>query len=554
VKRSLNYFHRLWSKQQERRENGDKNWQPQFLAADTWKNLRTTCRGFFGYCRSIIDYASKHNSIKLYAVSPAHANSSVIEAWFSLVRSGGQDSATSYCAFVKNFQLRDPNSALKKNSSYAGADAGKVCSGEEIDVRDLINHQQWRNEEKDVRISVYQDSRKTASLRASRAFSIGVDDVSVPEATESELDVLKVLTEKCLRSGYMDELLKVDMFHQWLRLSIDNETDSWFKELLEVTQSAVGSATFDEACQAIMNKLLRITAEIMRKRKSTTASFEAGVHKFYKSAEFDEICNAKLPGTLSKSRPGCVLIGLMLSKLHQDWLTSALQFARRQRNPELFKKKQTTNLSSSDENNEVNSFVGWSIFSALKRYADDDEEENESKRLLLSMIILEEDADEEYMAKYYDTNLSMMNCGGLTLVSKYFFDWGKDAMNVIRNAFTQDRMKQSLRTCFKDGKRVVMEDTSIHSKFVSLCQSQSMSFQQDVVEKVYTIILRKMVHSRFAVVFRRWKEEHCQKHDMALRQNLKAGVDKKKRKQTKQLAAEHPDESAIDIKKTKTSK
>mmetsp|Transcript_27602 Transcript_27602/g.35519 ORF Transcript_27602/g.35519 Transcript_27602/m.35519 type:complete len:92 (-) Transcript_27602:276-551(-) len=47
-------------------------------------------------------------------------------------------------------------------------------------------------------------------------------------------------------------------------------------------------------------------------------------------------------------------------KLHQDWLTSALQLARRQRNPELFEKKQTSNLSTSDENNEVNSFVGWS--------------------------------------------------------------------------------------------------------------------------------------------------------------------------------------------------
>mmetsp|Transcript_10115 Transcript_10115/g.15211 ORF Transcript_10115/g.15211 Transcript_10115/m.15211 type:complete len:127 (+) Transcript_10115:1227-1607(+) len=106
-------------------------------------------------------------------------------------------------------------------------------------------------------------------------------------------------------------------------------------------------------------------------------------------------------------------------------------------------------------------------------------------------------------------------------------------------------MKRSLRTCFRDGKRLVMEDTSIHSKFVSLCQSRSMSFQEDTIEKVYEIILRKMVHSRFAVVFRRWKEEHCQKHDMALRQNLKAGVDNKKRKRTKQQSPQQPDESIL---------
>jgi len=50
-----------------------------------------------------------------------------------------------------------------------------------------------------------------------------------------------------------------------------------------------------------------------------------------------------------------------------------------------------------------------------------------------------------------------------------------------------------------------------------------------------------MIHFRFAVVFRRWKEQHCQKHDMSLRSNLKACVDKnKKSKETKQPATPHP--------------
>ncbi len=53
------------------------------------------------------------------------------------------------------------------------------------------------------------------------------------------------------------------------------------------------------------------------------------------------------------------------------------------------------------------------------------------------MIILEEDADEvlsvdeEYFAKYYGTNMSMVNCGGVMLVSSYFFEWGKDAKIII---------------------------------------------------------------------------------------------------------------------------
>ncbi|KAL7490678.1 hypothetical protein ACHAWT_000225 [Skeletonema menzelii] len=338
--------------------------------------------------------------------------------------------------------------------------------------------------------------------------------------------------------------------NQWRYRSISGHTyncEFWFNN---------GSTSFDLACQRIMDKLLRITADLMTKRHSLTISFEAQMHNFFKSTDYDDICTAHLPASLSESHPGCMLIGLMLSKLYKDWLTSALQSARQKRNPELFTRKQTSNLSEADQNNEVNSFVGWSIFSALKRYAEDSEEENESKRLLLSMIMLEEDADEEYMAKYYDTNIAMVNCGGLTLVSKYFFDWGKEAMKFVRHAFTHDIMTRNLRTCFRDGKRQVMENKLIYHKFVTLCQSRPMSFQRGAIDEVYGIVLQKMVHSRFAVVFRRWKEEHCQKHDVSLRSKLKASVDTNKSisKQQKRPALEDPDESnEIDMKKSKKS-
>ena len=246
------------------------------------------------------------------------------------MRSSGQDSATSYCSIVKNVNIRDPNKELKKNKMYSGDDVGEIQNGEHLDVRELLCHQKQRSQEKDgmlchqkqrsqekdgrISVSVFKKIRKNESFGQSRAFSIDLV-ACAPKASKSELSVLKALSEKILPSGYMDELLNLDTFHQWLRLSIDNETDAWFKELLAVTQSGAGSAAFDDGCQAILNKLFSFTAEIMRKRKSKTVSFEANAHKFYKSTEFDEICKAKLPGNLSKSRPGCMLLGMMLSQL-----------------------------------------------------------------------------------------------------------------------------------------------------------------------------------------------------------------------------------------------
>ena len=83
--------------------------------------------------------------------------------------------------------------------------------------------------------------------------------------------------------------------------------------------------------------------------------------------------------------------------------------------------------------------------------------------------------------------------------------------------------------------------------------SPSMAFQQDTIEEVYQIILPKMINSRFSVVFRKWKEAHCQKHEMSLRSSLKAGVSSSKSLPLKRAATQHTDESTNEIKKAKSS-
>jgi len=65
------------------------------------------------------------------------------------------------------------------------------------------------------------------------------------------------------------------------------------------------------------------------------------------------------------------MMGLSLSRLHSKWLKGALVYTRMKKNPELFRRKTNTNLTGVEENNEVNRFLGWAIFSSMKRFADD---------------------------------------------------------------------------------------------------------------------------------------------------------------------------------------
>eukprot|EP00986_Skeletonema_menzelii_P020755 scaffold32210_cov114-Skeletonema_menzelii.AAC.1 len=554
--KNLNYFHDLWTAQQKRKEllqKGDKSWQKDFLASETWRNLRMTCRGFFGYCRYVIQYAASHrDTIKFTGVSPAHSNSSVIEAWFSLVRMARQDDGARYLAYATNRQMVNAQNALKKNRNkmYCEDDVGDVSTGKDVGIPELIKFKKDREMRKDSLIKGYEKNRVRESTIQTDKFSMTAEEASLPGSSNQEQEVLRILTTLKLPNGYMARLTELATFHQWVRLCLDNnDVGQWFDELFRLTSTQEGSIQFNAGCRAIQDKLLQLAARCMRNRTDNNTSFEAAAHNFYKSEEFDVMCGDNLPGNLGKSHPGCVLLGLMLAELLVKWLALALRMFRQTINPELFRKKQNA-LTSAEENNEVNSFLGWSIFSATKKFVNADEKgsETECKELLRTMSISEADADEAYLATYYDTNMSMLNHGGLTLVSKEFFEWGKLTMQSIRDAFTMDHIKSAPRSCFNDRKKYVLQNKSIRSSFFISCQSSPLSFSAKTISTVYDIIVPKMIHARFAVVFRQWKQLHCRKHEVSLRTKLKATVkDDKKRAATNQ----HADESVVNNKMAK---
>ena len=88
IKKSLDYLEVMRKKQLIRKKNKKDGWEAMFLASETWTNLRITCRGFFAYCRYAIRLGDEwaHLIPKFSAVSPAHFNTSIIEAWSSLFK------------------------------------------------------------------------------------------------------------------------------------------------------------------------------------------------------------------------------------------------------------------------------------------------------------------------------------------------------------------------------------------------------------------------------------------------------------------------------------
>ena len=161
IKKSLDYFEVMRKKQLIRKKDKKEGWEATFLESETWTNLRMTCRGFFAYCRYAIRLGEEwaHLIPKFPAVSPAHSNTSIIEAWFSLVQKQRMDDAVNYPSFVGNRKMLKANKTLKNNNMYSEKDIGELTSGRIIGPRELIKFHQQRKEIPERQICEYLKKR-----------------------------------------------------------------------------------------------------------------------------------------------------------------------------------------------------------------------------------------------------------------------------------------------------------------------------------------------------------------------------------------------------------
>ena len=155
-----------------------------------------------------------------------------------------------------------------------------------------------------------------------------------------------------------------------------------------------------------------------------------------------------------------------------------------------------------EENNEVNSFFGWAIFSTLKKHADHETEAGSKQRELLSLLMIRErEIDEYYLRNYYDTNIGMLNHSGLTLVSGKFFKFGRKLMKVIRNTFNDVIAEET-----------IMEDKDVFLELVRRCKGYAPNVDAVMVVSTYNILISKAIDARMGKVWRCcWKRKHLSK-------------------------------------------
>ena len=165
------------------------------------------------------------------------------------------------------------------------------------------------------------------------------------------------------------------------------------------------------------------------------------------------------------------------------------------RNQELFKREEVDTLTPAEENSEVHRFLGRRYL--VPCHASPNHQTN--KKILQTMYCRLDNLDDEYLSKYYDKKIYMMNTGSVTLGSKEYFAWGKNVLKLAQTLLIEETLHRNPNHGFAKGKNNIMENRAFIQHFKSLYKKYSdISDPKEMMRSagaVYEIVINKVVHS-----------------------------------------------------------
>ena len=501
VKFYLDYYHKWKESTITRKVVGDKGrWQKQFLAKETWINLRIAIRGFFGYARQILPliqshFSSNSNVQNLAFVPVLHSNTSSIEGWFSIQRGNNCSTALTYASGVAVADASQALLYLQNNKAYDP----EYVAFEKTDRVPLSkvfqSAENYRSERLLTWIAAIQCSKEEAGDIEVSKFGKLFEGTAVANGADI-FKKIEISTSMNINSHYNIFVATDSDFQQWCRLTILGTSENqWFTAL--ATLSMEENRQFDSCCQVIMENIFLFSVEFLNQSSAACSCFEMQIYNYSISNEFRNLrCNT-LPTKLQPHQQLCCSVLLItLAKMHQQWLVNAIATAS---------KLSVTSISLPiDELSEVNRFVGWAVASLLQKWKSRTSMENCTPAscivdCILCMRVLHAEAvqDETYSTQYYSQDIKVRNQGGLALIAHEFFDWALKLLSTIRVSFTEEAIRRIGNDCMKvayDTVTNIMENEKISfHKTMRKCLELNISkkIEEATIEMVRIKVIKK---------------------------------------------------------------
>jgi hypothetical protein len=318
--------------------------------------------------------------------------------------------------------------------------------------------------------------------------------------------------------GFVGLLLGDDDFTESMKSAVYTSHAAWFDKLLELDEH--DEIKFNTSCDMILSILYRMVHDAAKARnKQVINSYHYQVYHLIVQRDglggndwkaIEEL----LPTTLLFDKLPVCLIILHFSDLVLTWMrASILSLYKTQPARQDEQLATTTSGRPKDEDLKklVNRFLGWAVFS-LTRNWEKDYGENEAKIAVLeSMHVYEHEAvlDSEYMENCYAMADQLRNRGGLCLISKQFFDFGREFMTAITNLNVKSfelEGNDAIEDAFND----ILNSTYLSGIFIRECRR---TFEEtDIGDHdllfIYQELFRKAFHAWAGTQSGKYKEEN----------------------------------------------
>ena len=268
-------------------------------------------------------------------------------------------------------------------------------------------------------------------------------------------DLLPKLQKQRIEEGSFCQMLRKDPTIRDLMVLTVESTSHW--ESMEMLLSETGSHTMEKECTYLVGVAFELLDkavaapklshessfwwQVMRRMRDESVHSNSptpGISKHIRSYLF-QLFSGKLFSWARKQLGGQEVELLAKCKLQQDVPGEIIDFAT--------------------IGTDVNTFVGFSLFSLKKKYGDFEElgngSDDEDKYWLLTDVVATEDeisCNEDYCSKYYDSYYVVLNRGDMTLVSpryaelfhKILFQISK-MLNVIKMVENRNKFMEQAR-------------------------------------------------------------------------------------------------------------
>ena len=525
---SLRYYQDwLVSIHEKVKETGAKGWDRWFLPAATWRNIRVGASGFFLFAKLVLQDPDLLEHISY--VPFLYANQSDLEAFFSWLRQSGQDNVIS---FGKGFgaantihRRRSFDSQLQRGSQYSQTDLLEDKGSETLQQPLLMNNKEreaWSARQRQA-WKEQSSSRVPSTIKVFAEVDRRLLDVIESGTAKS---VFNRLLEKEIGGHYDSFLLKDDIFNQFLSLSYGiTARQAWFESLLALNGESL--LQLDSFCSHIFASFFQelVRGSTVDKAQSIDAILGVRV-KQLEVERLQSLIDQYAPAKLV-DRTCCSVLFEILASYFRLWLEETLP------QPAVPAESSSSAIEDADLNSLVNRVVGWAcdqVYGALlntegtfSRQVTKICELGDVQDFVqdMTMTLTEALQDEEYLRKYYPIKERIINRGGLSLVRKELFEFGRALMKRVTSVDVKKEVTKD-KDALEQEYITIRECEVISSLFLKAVRNNS-KVPQEVKLMVCERLCRKVFNAVVGREAQDYFNELRDRKSVAFRTGLKVG-------------------------------